>query len=275
MKSLFILFGLLLHQTSLSATSNRTQITPKKIQFLDLNEDVLFMIFTNLPAENLLSVAQSTNKLSKLAAAAFHFRYRDYQIHILDAQENMPVKYLDNIYKKHLEIHDYKLTLDLLEYFGDSFKRLEICNQDMSEHHSNTINYLVNEFAADFVTHLDLQSMKRNTFEQFTLPFKEVRELTCLCILFEVGRNFMQFDKMFPKLESMTLFLRHQLDFGFMNHHMPHLKHLSINFHEGYPSKPQWRVDELLRKNVQIRNIALKVCFINSVCKKYSYKFWF
>lgn len=239
-----------------SETSNKTLFKPKKTQFMDLNEDVLFIIFTNLQAKCLLNVAKSTEKLAKLTAAAFRWRYRDYEIHIINAQENQSMKCGDSIYDKHLYIHDYKLCLSLLEYFADSFKRLEIYNIDMSEHHSNTINRLVNKYAADYVTHLDLQSIKRNTLEQFTVPFKEVQVFNCLSLLHEMRIN-MQFDKLFPKLQSMKLIMSNKLDYEFINCKLPHLHHLSITFYEEqFKRRPQ--IDEVLRKNSQIQRIEVK-----------------
>lgn len=229
----------------------------KKTSFMELNDDVLYIITTKLDLTSLSNIAGTTRRLASLAATVFHQKYRNYQFTIINVQENKPVKFLDQTYTKHLDIHDFKLSLHLLKYFSNSIQMLSIDNIEIEEHHSAIINRYANNYGAASIKHLNVQWIKRNTLEQFTVPFQEVTDFTCFFNVKEMNTNVLPFDKLFPKLAKLSLMLNSNLDYGFIDCQLPNLTHLDIA-----ASEESWKqsqpIEGLIEKNTQIRSLAVK-----------------
>lgn len=94
--------------------------------------------------------------------------------------------------------------------------------------------------------------------EQFTVPFQQVEDFSCLIQLRQMQMNIMRFDKLFPQLKRLSLILNSNLNYSFIDCHIPTLKHLDLSV-----SKSAWnrkdQIEGLIRKNPQLESIELDV----------------
>lgn len=268
--------------------------TESKIKFIDLNEDVIRLIFDALDFLDLMNMADISTQFEYFASKTFGQRYRHFEIIIREPidilpffirmkcaqSEGMPSaerqineKYCIKSIENRFEINDHDLALNALKHFGGCMRKLSIDNNILDGNHSTAINRFVNEYAAESLTFLNLGLVKHDTLALFTKPFNSVKEFICFMKPKQIG-PIVRLNRMFPQLSRLTLFLHSDslsdaisgvpdainrtyefMDLSFIDCELPKLEFLNF----GLPGESVWRqkdkIEGLFRRNHQILSI--------------------
>lgn len=241
-----------------------------KVKFIDLPEDVLFIIMEFLDVNDLLNLTELIRPLTPLAVQIFRRRkYRDVLILRGNPKhKSYGPKFSDND-TKCLILTDFEMIVSTLTRFGSGIKRLEVKNDNMVVSKSAIINRAVNDNARDALTYFKMNSIKGDTFEQFTAPFKRIEE-----VHFEVNTNRVQTGPLplnghYPNLRRLSLKLYTKADYDFLDCTFIHLEHLFVSVADkAWEQRNQ--IEKLLVKNSHIRSIALRFFpadYVKSVAK--------
>lgn len=139
-------------------------IRRRKLHLNDLVADVLLIILRQMSLPELLRMGATSMKFFYLVMYVLRVEYPDFQINIKYAEVGQSEKFAVDFYGKTIAIYDYKMSLRLLKYFGCIFRRLKIDNRNIEFNQSATINQYANEYASEFLTHLNLAAIKVGIF---------------------------------------------------------------------------------------------------------------
>lgn len=170
-----------------------------------------------------------------IAQGAFRRKYRNYIVRIQQTERNTPFNmepaFSENSDKNHIDIYDFKMSVYILENFGQSISQLEIRNTGISNDHSAAISQLINEHCTESLNHLNLHFIKADTFQHFTAPFKNVKNL-----ILNIGYNQPQIksgnlslNQLFPRLQVLRLSIHAVIDYSFIDCQFPHLEDLLVS----------------------------------------------
>lgn len=231
-----------------SSKATRTKIT-------DLNIDVLFMITEDFLLEDLLSFATSHVRFITACGEQFWKIYKHRTIAIMknDDSEQKLIQYEDCI-----EIYDIQTALNIWKCFGHKITNLKIQNYEIFNTSTDDVKEMFDIFGSTVLNHLNLDVIKEHSFEMFTVPFENVRELS-----FKVNGkiNAIRFGPlslvaMFPRLNRLNLELRKNVNYNFLAHTFPHLEHVFISI-----SPSSWmrrnQIEQFFKQNKQIKSIRL------------------
>lgn len=224
-----------------------------RIKFSDLNEDVLHVLFNGLYLTELLIMAEVDSKCNSIAKSTFHRRFRDHTIEIVRTDDRPdPNKF--RIMGTSIEIYDYDFARNILRHFGHSIQKLYVGHFNLDDERSAAINKIINENVSDAVNSLNLGIIKNHTLEQYTGTFEKVQDFSCSIRTKMIGTNIRSFNQIFPNLRQITLTLRFNLEYKFIDCELPHLESvdLTIQFND-----VNEQIDGFFKKNSQIRSINL------------------
>lgn len=168
------------------------------------------------------------------------------------------VKIPVGIFLNHIETYDLNYTLMILRRFGDVIRDLSIENHRMGGERSDKIISQVNKFCSESLSKLNLGFIKPNTMKLLTQPFKNVVELSFEVSLGKISLKILPLNKLFPKLKRLLVSLYTNLNYNFIDCHMPNLEHLKAE--ATYEMGSELRsdlIESVIRKNPQIRSIEL------------------
>lgn len=229
------------------------------LKFMDLPNNVLRSIFTNVEFSDLVEMIKVNKKIGSINYDIFQNNYRNYEVHI-EVMKRHPYGYKFHVFpnlRKHIIIYDFEFALYFLQYFGASIHSLRISNHYVTRDQSARINKFANDYAAEAITSLNLDIMKGNTLAQFIAPFERVENLTCDIFEEQIGANILPFNQLFPQLKRLTMQFNTVLDHKYLNCTLPHLEHLAITKSSSDPNRDTNQIDNFIRRNEHIRSIEI------------------
>lgn len=199
----------------------------QRLKFIDLNNDVLFIIFNQLNLMDLINVASTNSLMSSIAAQAFRHKYQDYRLDLgpMEIRNFIP---REDTPKKCIQLTSYQLTLSALQHFRNEITRI----------------YLFETFSSDIL-------------KKFTEPLDAFEKVFEVSIdMSQNENNIPAFNRLFPQLRRLNLNYKSIVNTSFEDFEFPNLEHLSVHV-----EIPAWSENEkivkLLRKNQQIKSLKL------------------
>lgn len=261
--TLILLFSLLFNdcfsKIIQSAELNDVNSIRPTIKFTDMNIDVQYLILDELKIDELIFIGAMNKQLNAIARSIFHRKYQDYTIFLQrmnDGEQKFQAWREQDVepYSPFIGIFNYKLELNVLQYFGDDIQKLGIDGPKLqNERYDNVIKF-AKTYAAKSVTHL-FALMTLEQLEQLS-SFKNVEHLY-VHIVGEKNEDEIRLSNLFPKVKRLDLVLLEQFKYKWLNCEMPHLEHVKAKYVFGTASKGE-PIEAMLRRNNQIRRLEIK-----------------
>lgn len=244
-----------------NANTNKDENAKAKARtnLLDLNDDVLYLIFNEFEFAELLNITEVNRILAAFASETFRQKYREYQVDIMgcDVYAKKRGKFFIDDKRKVIELRDYEVKLIVLKNFMNGVHKLHIDNNFIEGNESVEMNKLVNKFGYEALTHLNLGSIQDDALQQYTIPFDQVEDLSCIIYLSRGTTKIMPFNQLFPKLRRLSINLDFNADYSFIDCEFSELEYLDIIVTEASWSCGQSQIEGMLQKNPQIKSIEI------------------
>lgn len=204
--------------------------------FLDLNNDVLFLILNEMNLFDLFNVVQVNPKFVDLAVEVI--------------RKNPSYKLTINLFKrKHTEkqfevfdvgiiIRNLQMGINILKYFGRGLRRLSIYYNEIEGPQLGILDQFINQYCTETVKQLELKFVNENVLNQLTVPFKEVEDLTCR-IKSKNLNAFKPWNELFPKIRRFDLSF-HSESINFFDVEFPYLENFVL-----------WSTGEGVKRNLE------------------------
>lgn len=217
-----------------------------KTTFIELNGDVLFLIFEQFDFMEILNLVEAIPMISPIGAEIF--RKRKYEVEIDFGHSDYPRS--TKLYNR-LIFSNTSIISNTLKGLGRGIQRLKIQNW-RSKPVSSNINGLINQYTSDSLAFLQIFNIDENSFVNFTLPFSELDELEIVFPNLKGVVNLtMPLNQLFPKLRRLFMDLHD--DAKFIDCKFSKLEHVAIRF-----KNVQWNnwnnVRNFVKKNAQIKS---------------------
>lgn len=193
---------------------------------IDLDGDELLRIFKSFNLNDLVTVASTNSRVASIAAKAYRITHEEYEVKIWQASSNC-IKAIDFSGMKRIEITGYELALDFLKYFGDEIKELLIT-----------------------------EGFKQTILENIKEPLKQIEHLHYTIEYKQDGSKILPLNQMFPKLHGLTLHLRSDSYFGFIDCELPQIDDLRIHLSNNAWNQKNY-IEGLIQKNAHIKSIEI------------------
>lgn len=231
------------------------------IKLIDLNVDVLLLIFDELDLESVINMVEANSEFTSLGITRYQRMYGN-KVKLLNGFQN-DEKFLEYVsyYMPRptptLNMFDSELILKLFKYLAPAIQDVEFSAGKNGMNQSNTIGQYINKYGSKYITKLDLYPVDDNTFEQFTVPFEHVNELFIKMTpyLREFKLPVMAFNQLFPNVRKLYLILQSTTaNYSFFDCELPQFDELKISISNDV-SQATDIIERLLSKNQQIRII--------------------
>lgn len=233
--------------------------TANKTEFIDLNIDVLHLIFDGMELYELLNMIKVHSEFLPISTAAFRKRYRDYDIDVINVLPNETSSgresYFNDIKLKRIEIFKFDTFHDIMTKLGSAIQRLNIQNEYIDNKKLITINQYISKYGSATLTHLKLGKMIGDTLEQFEQPFEKVESLTFTIGVEQIRSGVLPLTQLFPRLRRLAVSLKSGNFYTWMNCHFPHLEHITAI---DYVQKGTAQFEGIMSKNVHIKSFEVQ-----------------
>lgn len=237
--------------------SHSNEIVKSKTKFTDLNFDLLFLIFTELNFKDIRNFARMNSVFAPLAKAVIQRKCRSFEMKVIIKGSHDLV--IENIDKNCISYN--KMTMEeTFRLYGNLIKSISMRSVGIPSTNLAVINGLIQRYCSESLVYLDLDMIKYDTFQEFKVPFDNVRSLSFEIHNTKFPTGILSLNQMFPKLSSLNIMIRCIMnDYDFLDHEFPHLQHLSI-----YASGPRYarvwdtRIESIITKNPQIKSVNLR-----------------
>lgn len=237
--------------------SNKT-----KIDFDDLIEDVQYIIMELLITEDVMHLMEAVPTLSTLGVSIYQKRYRGFEIFVSDAYMMCFIK--NNFAENHdvnppqLNFISFDVVFGVIKHFGSVIQRIRFDRRVLTADESGRkFSQLINKYASDSLTHLNLGEIEPATFLHFTTPFKSVEYLSFIVkFYYEIDQfnKIAPLNQIFPILRQLKMKLGADVDYSFIDCDFAHLEHLKLII--GLDSwKRKDQIKSLLSKNSRIQSL--------------------
>lgn len=227
-----------------------------RLKLIDLNEDVLMMIFDQLELVDMMRLCDTYREkiLSSIARKNFRSRYNSYKISINGSGDYSDIE--TNTTTKKIKVRSEN-SLQLFRIFGSEIRRLKIT------HPSHEMMQYINIFMSDSLVSLWLRHGKHDTLHQFSKPFNMVEDFTFSPYSYNedndgsnrINADHMPLNQIFPNVRRLSLAIYVDEEIDSMYCEFPHLEH----FYFYHPSEQ--RIPSILAKffriNPHIQSINL------------------
>lgn len=222
-------------------------------KLINLDTDVLFLIFAHLNINDLLNLVDVEPNFHYLAAEVFRRKYRKRTIDMQGANVNAQRQIAEYVSGETISIYDVELFKKMLKIFGFAIEKIELQNE---VNNTNILCQFINKYCSSLRS-LTLNFISEDTLNHFTAPLKLVQDLSFPKDLASVGKkNEVSLNRLFPKLQRLSINLKSTVNRSFLLHKFPHLEQLNAII-----SKNAWKqrdqIEEFLRKNPQIRQLDI------------------
>lgn len=197
--------------------------------------------------------------VSSVAASVFRQKYRDYETIISDRMNYIEKEFEIDDNSKRIIIRTFAISLKFIKHFGYVVRQIKIQNQFFNQEKAATVNQCINQHGSDSLVHLDLNHIKDDTFEQYSIPFKNVESLSFIIdpsYFHEANPGILNLNEIFPKLRHLNLFVTENIDLKFLQYEFPQLIDLKLKVFF-FVRNGTDHVAKFLEKNQQIRSITL------------------
>lgn len=262
MKLFLLSFSIVLFSCGCSSANGFNVRTGKtKTRFCDLDDDVLYIIFSKLDLTDLVSLVEVDSRLSGMANDVFRPKHKHSQLEILaHRRESIEEKTVPPFKKdrNQLIINDVGLALSVLKYFGSNFQKITFSYVNKSKMNDllEIIEFL-NDNGSKTLKTLDL-NIAHDFLEKFTRSFEAVEELNICSHTIKFNESI-QLNDLFPKLRRLNLKSIGVSHFSFISSTFSHLEHFSLRLSNSNDVTNIESVKELIRKNPTIRSIAARL----------------
>lgn len=280
MKLIFVfVLNLLLFNSCLSTIANSTSVGSQEIlkqngknktSLVDLNNDVLFLIFMEMDLLEWSNLAEVHSLFASIANDAFRQRYHNYVVRIygtdMDDDAYKPQRkefenYANSDWAPEwLILNDYKLVLNVFKYFSSNIQKLKITDGisvSIDRNRLKVVNQFVNRYASNYIKNLEIVIVE-DTLEQFTLPFNNVEELKCQVSGKQLSDKVLPFNQMFPNIRKLNLEFCSTMGYTMIDCEFPRLEDVKIHLLHGSRYDDQQKlIRGFLEKNPQIKGLDI------------------
>lgn len=204
-----------------------------KLQFSDLDTDVMYIIINQLELDDLLNLEEVDIKCMALVAEVMRHKYRHGQLNIItQRRDGFPRKksceQFDNN-QHQLTLHDVPLALRVLKSFGGYFQAIKFsCAFGLTGTKCSNLDKIgqyINEYCSKTVKRLDLDTAD-DLLKTFSKPFEAAEELSIHSTI-DKTYSTIRLNELFPQLRRFDSDAKMN-NYGFINGTFPHLQHFSL-----------------------------------------------
>lgn len=233
-----------------------------KIQLMDLNEDVLFLILKELDLDSLTNMIDASPNFNSLAVQVFWSKFKISKLSLFNTRldtirEKFKFSYSD-VRTPRIILYDFEMITKVLKYFGSIIQKIHVDGHGKNARNETAvISDLINKYASKSLIKLDLFPVDVTTFEPFTVPFQRVEKLffKITQYLTEFKMANLPFNQMFPNLRKLHLILYStHVNYSFLECEMPLLEQLRMCLDRNN-NEMMGKIEGMLKKNPQIRSI--------------------
>lgn len=261
-----------------------TKNATSKITFIDLNFDVLIIIFEQLDLVDLTNVASIHSTYRSIAHGLFRRKYQNCQIEVIDTEQLTRIEMFSIVNKQtrnqavfliksvdsnvaqnkkqffqHFQsvyIIDYDYPKKFLWYFGDLFQKMTFNFRDVESMRYYNYHNLLYAYCPDTIRHLDLIKIEDM---EFKMPFKRLEHLTMeMTIRIARGKFILPFNELFPVLKTLNIKPGLHLRYDFINYTLPYLKCFKIEAAAIDTYRSANEITDVLMKNPQICSFDIR-----------------
>lgn len=196
----------------------------------DINVDCQEAIFQYLNFNDLLNIVDAHKDFLKAAGFIYSRLYKAKPIKI-----NLSSCILKGHFGTHtiksdcIELSDYRICSQFISNFGDRIKKLSIKFNSLNKYFfDGEVLAQTNKFCANSLVELRITDCQHFPSEAFTQPFTEVRCLSMTNCKLPFGDD--ELYRLFPCLNRLELQGNTVMYPSFIEHNIPELEHLSLNF---------------------------------------------
>lgn len=106
-----------------------TQNDEIKMEFVDLNADILYLILNRLELNTLINMAQVDSRYVDIVNTVFRHKFPNYKLCI--SYFMGPTLMFDDTYNNQIVTYNIPFALNMLKYFGHDFQSIEIRDQHL------------------------------------------------------------------------------------------------------------------------------------------------
>lgn len=257
-----VLFAVLSSNGCFNQVNARSVPNDTKVTFVDLNPDVHYEILDMLETEDIVSMMDAIPSLSPGGKSIYLKRNKDYEVYIWDAEKAPRADYTRRTYPLRITFRSYDVILNILKHFGGVMQQIYVDNRIIhSMDKALTISRHINQYTSESLIKLSLGIIKKDTFAQFTVPFKLVEELSFGVSSNKIDINIgsLPLNQQFPELRRLNMELWGNINYNFIDLKFPHLEHLYLIIGKNaWNRKDQF--ESLIRKNSEIRSFGVEYC---------------
>lgn len=271
MKLIFILFFALLLNCGCSSENeinqNRYGIESAQYSeiitnFVDLNDDIVYLILDRLNLNALLSMVRVNSRYSDIADEVVRRKYRNYKIDIKTVFKTDGSRSIFNEGNNNVTIYDISFALDLLKYFGHYFRAINVhvYKENLELVDLTKIAQYLNKYCSKSLKQLQLEFIEHEILNEFTEPFEAVEELNIINeIYFQTEAK--PLDELFPNLRRLIIYSRYDVNYNFINTELPRLEYFYINGDDQRELSVtnSENIRNLIRRNPTIRSLDLQL----------------
>lgn len=127
-----------------------------KTMFTDLNLDCLYLIFDRMDLVELVNMVSITSQYASIAASVFRQKYLDHQLAIrCNKTEMLYQKIPYGISDVSINIYDLELYQNILKYFGENLRKINISNGHVLGNDLTIANQLTNKYCSESIRELN------------------------------------------------------------------------------------------------------------------------
>lgn len=127
-----------------------------KTMFTDLNLDCLYLIFDRMDLVELVNMASITSQYASIAASVFRQKYLDHQLAIrCNKTEMLYQKIPYGISDVSINIYDLELYQNILKYFGENLRKINISSEHVLGNDLTIANQLTNKYCSESIRKLN------------------------------------------------------------------------------------------------------------------------
>lgn len=233
------------------------------IKFTSLNTDVQHIIFDFLNLTDLTNLVEAYPQMSSMAIGIFRRDYKECDICIervypgagIDGQ----LRWADS-----MQTYDLQTLLNIYKHFNCLIPSIEIRNYNIHSNESTLINNFINKYGKNSLKSLAIYPIKEDTFVEFSSPFEGLEDLYFQADIYveAIKMPVLSFDKLFPNLRGLFLILRPNIDYSFIDCHMPNLQHLYLSIDDRAWDK-NGSIEGMIKQNPQIRSLDIQEIPVN------------
>lgn len=235
-----------------------------KIKLMDLNVDVLFLIFgqNTLGIRDYWNIIEINSKFKPIVHSIL--RSRNTRIEIKNAcSGKAETSYFSDHFENRIVLIELDLILKTIENLGAGMRQIYVDNFSIDQfssspnsENSNRVFQIINKYASETLECFDLGRLKENTLQQLTEPFPKVEEVA-LEITENINAGILPLNQLFPSLKKLKLKMMYATgSYSVLDCAFAHLESITFEFDDrAWQRRDQ--IEAFLRKNTHVKTVAI------------------